>query len=191
MPDGFVDLILTHIHRYPLLEAMDVYRLLHQAVFGPSGSVANRKAAREWLDHEVQLAIPDANRLLVESVHPTNEIVRVYMSPYQALGGSIPALLDAFIRSVHAAPSDLIAQGARLAEAWRAFTGMVAPGSVLAGRFEARTLSLIGRVRAAESWSAAPHSPIYLHHYQPYYRVLLRPQADQLMRQQSIPFQPI
>lgn len=192
MTASAVDLILTHVRRYPELDVIDVYRLLHQAAFGVGGRIPNRKTAREWLDHEAGLARQKpANstnstreHALIESVHPDGVVVRVYLQTYQAAGGALSALLDAYIKSGESPLSD----PAVMAGWWSEFAAMVAPGGALTGRFEARVVALTGHVRANEDWPASPHSPVYLAHYQPYYRVLTHDQADHLLRQQRIAF---
>ena len=47
-----VALIRTHLARYPQMQLADIYKLLHQAAFGPGHLIASKKAAREWLEHE-------------------------------------------------------------------------------------------------------------------------------------------
>jgi hypothetical protein len=180
-------LIQAHVTRYPVLTVTDVYRLLHQAVFGVGTRIPNRKTAREWLDYEASLAAPDAAGLLVESVHPAGEVVRVYLPAYRAAGGSISALLDAYIKSSEQPAGD----PALMLSWWAIFTAMIAPDGALAGRFEARVVTLTGRMRAAESWAALAHSPSYIESYHPFYRVLTRSQAEGLLRQQNITFRQV
>lgn len=185
MTDSIARLIETHVERYPELDVIDVYRLLHQATFGVGGRIPNRKTAREWLDHEAKLALQSTvGKLLVESVHPAGEIVRVYLQAYQAAGGALHALLDAYIKSGEAEPGD----PELMANRWAEFAGMVVSGGTLSGRFESRVVALTGRIRANENWPANAHSPAYLAYYQPYYRILTRDQAETLFKQQAIPF---
>ena len=189
MTDSIAGLIETHVERYPALDVIDVYRLLHQAAFGVGGRIPNRKTAREWLDHEAKLALRSvqsapANALLVESAHPAGEIVRVYLQAYQVAGGSLAAFMDAYIKSGEAPPGD----PEWMAAWWAEFANRVATGGPLAGRFEPRVVALTGRIRAGEAWPASAHSPVYLAHYQPFYRILTRDQAETLLRQQDIPF---
>ncbi len=177
-------LVQTHVQRYPELDIADVYKLLHQGVFGPGHSIPNRKAAREWLEQEAKGQMPGAG-LLVESVHPEHEIVRLHLRPYLAANGDLGGLLEAYIKSgeaVQGSPS-------LMATWWETFGQMVAPGGALAGRFEARAVGLVGRTRASEHWAACHHSPVYNAHYKPVYRVLTREQAEELLHRQSIRFE--
>jgi len=180
--NAIATLIQNHVARYPGLAVTDVYRLLHQAVFGVGTRIPNRKTAREWLDHEINLAASDSSGLLLETVHPTGAVVRVYLPAYRAAGGNISSLLDAYIKSSEEPPGD----AAYMSSWWEVFSLMVAPDGVLADRFDARIVALTGRMRAAESWAALAHSPTYIEYYRPYYRILTRNQAEGLLRQQGI-----
>jgi len=93
------ELIRVHLDRYPESHIADVYKLLHQAVFGLGHLVANKKAAREWLENEAGKVTPTHEDLLVESVHPEAAIVRLHLRPYLAYGGKIKPLVDAMARS--------------------------------------------------------------------------------------------
>jgi hypothetical protein len=177
-------LIRTHVQRYNEIDILDVYKLLHQGVFGPGHAVTNQRAAKEWLERESEIQTPNAGELLAESVHPAGEIVRVHLRPYIAAGGSLKKLLDAFIRSAKAADGD----PTTMAAWWGVFQHMTEPGGVLVNRYSARTVSLVGRTRATEKWPASPHSPPYDRSYKPAYRVLTRELAEALLTSQEITF---
>ena len=68
--DRIVALIRTHLDRYPDAGIQDVYKLLHQATFGPGHAISSKKAAREWLGQESGQVTPTAAEALVESIHP-------------------------------------------------------------------------------------------------------------------------
>ena len=182
-----VALIQTHIKRYPKIEILDIYKLLHQAVFGPGHAIKNQRAAREWLDRESELYVPNANEALVESVHPDGAIVRIHLRPYLAARGNLKTLLDGFIKSSKA----VIGDPATLASWWGVFQNMTAEGGSLTGLFDPRTIALIGRTRASEQWPASHHSPLFEQTYKPAYRVLTADIAADILRQQNITFSPI
>src|SRR5579859_1373853 len=183
MIDTLKSLILTHVERYPALELLDLYRLLHQGTFGSGSPIPNRKTAREWLDHEAKLAVSVPNASLLESVHPEGTIVRLYLNAYQAGDGTLTALLDACVKSseVLGASEQQIVAMHQMGEWWSALERMLAPGQALSGRFDPRLATLIGKTRAAEDWASLPHSPAYLYRYRPYYRVLSRDHAERLL----------
>ncbi|HVO42602.1 MAG TPA: hypothetical protein VMT34_08265 [Aggregatilineales bacterium] len=177
-------LIDAHLDRYPRLEVMDLYKLLHQAVFGPGHSILNAKSAREWLDRESEQVIPNADELLTESIHPDGAMVRIHLRPYLAQHGDLNDLLDGYIQSSKVVAGDLTTMAAW----WGIAQNLTAPAAPLADRFDHRTVLLMGRTRASEQWPAGHHSPAYEQHYKPYYRVLTRSIAEALLKDQHIPF---
>src|SRR5258708_32214339 len=89
-------LIQRHIQRYPQIDIQDIYKLLHQAVFGPGHAIAKRKSAQEWLEWQSGLVQPESTQPLLESVHPDSEVVRLHLQPYLARRGNLKRLLDSF-----------------------------------------------------------------------------------------------
>ena len=185
--DCVVALIETHLGRYPEAEIADVYKLLHQGVFGPGRLIPNKKLAREWLEHEAARVTPDRMLPLVEQIHPGGAIVRFHMRPYLAYREAVRPLLDAFVQSAQVVVGD----PAVLATWWRVFEGGCAPGGAFAERFTAREVQLFGRIRAAELWPAVQHSPAYLTAYDPVYRVLTHDRAEALCVKLKAPFEVI
>ncbi len=180
-------LIAAHVQRYPELEASDVYKLLHQAVFGPGHAIKNQKAAREWLAREAEILKPVTGEPLVENIHPEGTVVRLHLRPYLSAGGSLNKLLDGFIQ----ASKSIAGDPATMADWWTLFERMVGPGGPLATRFNPRDLALLRRARERENWPAMQHSPRFDRAYHPAYRVLASPTADALLRQQHIAFSPV
>jgi hypothetical protein len=184
--DKIAALIRTHVQRYPEMQILDVYKLLHQAAFGPGHAIQNQRAAREWLERESGLYAPDASQPLVENIHPDGEMVRVHLRPYLAARGGLNKLLDGFIQSSKAVPGDPSA----LAAWWAVFQVLNAERA-LGKRFDAREIALEGRTRTAEQWSATQHSPEFDRTYRPAYRVLTRTQAEAILKAQNIPYSPV
>ncbi|HRE49745.1 MAG TPA: hypothetical protein PLD47_18625 [Aggregatilineales bacterium] len=177
-------LILTHTRRYTAIDVLDVYKLLHQGVFGTGQVIENKRAAREWLDEECHILTPNTSDPFVESVHPTGEIVRVHLRPYLAQRGSLPKLLDAYIETSRQGEGRMEVMAAW----WAIFQGLTAPNEPLGNRFSVRTVALVGRVRAAESWSAVTHSPPYDRTHKPAYRIVTATLAEALLKGQKIPY---
>jgi hypothetical protein len=178
-------LIATHHERYPHMDILDVYKLLHQAVFGTGQVIKNQKAAKEWLERESELLKPSGEQVLLESVHPEGEIVRLHLRPYIAEQGSLAQLLVAYAetsRAVQGNPDTM-------RDYWSLFESLLQPSAQFDGRFDLRSATLTGRVRAEERWSNSHHSPQYIHYYKPVYRVLLREQAETLLKRQGIAFE--
>ncbi len=182
--EAIAALIRTHVSRYPALDILDVYKLLHQAVFGPGHAITNQRATREWLERESDLLIPSYDESLLENIHPQGQIVRVHLRPYLAARGSLEKLLEGYIRSstaVQGDPEDMSA-------AWNVFQRMTENGGAFASRFPARTIALVGRTRASENWPASHHSPAYDQTYKPAYRVLTLSLAETLLKAQKITY---
>ncbi|MCL4239530.1 MAG: hypothetical protein KJ047_14920 [Anaerolineae bacterium] len=181
--ERLVALIRTHLARYPQMQIADIYKLLHQAAFGPGHLIASKKAAREWLEHEAGRVSPSAEGPLLESVHPDEQIVRLYLRPYLATGGNLKSLLEAFVRSAEQVRGD----AQQLAAWWRVFEGLCAEGLLCADVYQQREAALFGRARKQEGWPAVHHSPAYHALYQPAYRVLTATEAGALCRKLGVP----
>jgi|AMZC01.1.fsa_nt_AMZC01005427.1_4 hypothetical protein len=182
--ERLVALIRAHLERYPGAQIADVYKLLHQGVFGPGHAIVSKKATREWLEHEASQQTPAADEMLIESVHPDGLMVRVHLRPYLAHRGSLSALLDAFVRSAEQVRGD----PDTMARWWNLFQALCAQGELCSQVCEQREAILFGRVRARENWPAVHHSPAYCQAYRPAYRVLTAGEAEALCRKLRIPF---
>ncbi len=179
-------LIHTHLARYAALEIADVYKLLHQATFGPGHLITNKKIAREWLDHDLERSAPRTDDPLVENIHPEGALMRLHLRPYVALGGRVKPLLDAFVRSAEQVAGD----PALMAQRWAWFEQDCRAGMFGPGRWDVRELELFGQVRHAEKWPAVHHSPAFVRAFYPSYRVLTRAEASSLCRALGQPFNP-
>jgi hypothetical protein len=182
--EAIAALIRTHVNRYPAIDILDVYKLLHQAVFGPGHAITNQRATREWLERESELLVPSYDEAILENIHPQGQIVRVHLRPYLAARGNLEKLLDGYIRSAAAVQGDI----ETMAAAWGVFQNMVEADGPLVDRFSARTIALVGRTRASEKWPASHHSPAYDQTYKPAYRVLTLPLAEALLKVQKIAY---
>lgn len=181
--ERLVALIRTHLARYPLMQIADIYKLLHQAAFGPGHLIASKKAAREWLEHEAGRISPSAEGPLVENVHPGAQIVRLHLRPYLAAGGDLKPLLEAFTRSAEQVRGD----ARQMAAWWQVFESLCTERALCADVCEQREAALFGRARAQEAWPAVHHSPAYQAVYQPAYRVLTASEAEALCRKLGVP----
>lgn len=177
-------LLATHLERYPAIGVPDVYKLLHQGVFGQGHPIPNRKAAREWLDQEAGIIEPNTSAPLLESVQLAGNVVRVNLRPYLAFGGKLPALLDAYIRT-----GDVIhGEEYTIAALWNEFCGMLDVGGIWEKRFLLRDALLLKKIRQADHWAAVHHTPVYIQRYKPVYRVIAAELAEILCRDQRLPF---
>ena len=78
-----------HLRHYPLLRATDIYKLVHQSVYGPGHMISSAAAVHKVLACELaalQVRSPkDKGRsqeeLAVEPIDPENRLVRVNLRP--------------------------------------------------------------------------------------------------------------
>ncbi len=181
-------LIRVHLGRYGEARMIDVYKLLHQATFGPGHLIANKKAAREYLEMEMGQLRPAAQPL-VENVHPEGALVRLHLRPYLSYTTQAKPLLDALVRSAEATAGDPAALAALMAARWAMFAVLVSADPALAERFDRREIQLWGTARERESWPACSHSPEFNAAYKPHYRVLTAGEAEALCQRIGAPFE--
>ncbi len=179
-------LLAAHRARYPEMGLADVYKLLHQAAFGVGHRITSKKETRAWLEHERGLLEPNATHILAESVHPSGAWVRLHLAAYLAYRHDVRPLLEAYMRSAQDAQPE---QAQQLAAWWAFFERLCAEDADYAARFSLREARLFGMVRAEENWPAVHHSPTYLTHYRPFYRVLARKEAEKLCARIGAPFE--
>ena len=85
-------LLVSHANRYPLMGIQDAYKMLYQGALG-SEHIVNSfeefeiELRKEWEAIEENNAIP-----LWENIRPDGQIVRVYLNPYMARGGTLANL---------------------------------------------------------------------------------------------------
>jgi hypothetical protein len=185
--DKIMVLLQRHLGRYPQSEVMDVYKLLHQATFGPGHLIADKKAAREWLEKEAGLLVPSLQEPLFENIHPDAALVRVHLRPYLAHHGKLNFLLDAFVHSAE----QVKANAETFQQRWRVFESACETGSVWVSKFNRREITLFGRMRCEERWPAVHHSPAYETAYHPHYRVVTFNEAESLCKKLKIEFKVI
>ncbi len=94
-----------HLERYPLLAAADVYKLIHQGVYGPGHIIRDAASAREDLLREYA-ALSDRSDLTdpFEPVAPDNRFIRVNLPGLDSAG--VERLLAALLESAREVPAD-------------------------------------------------------------------------------------
>ncbi len=184
--ERITELIQHHLARYPEIGIADVYKLLHQATFGPGHLIASKKKAREWLEEESGQVQPSMRQALVENIHPDGAIVRLHLRPYLAYKQNVGPLLDAFVRSAEQVAGDPETMALR----WQAFVDFCKGTPACGGeRLPLREVRLFGRIRTQEHWPAVHHSPCYHNAYHPVYRVVTRSEAEALCDVLGAPFE--
>lgn len=127
--EAWREVVVRHATRYPALGMQDLYKLLHQGVFGSGHAVDDVAGARAWLKEELRALRPEEPRRggdgvgggrlpdaspnglasarvetpepLVEPVSPGGRIVRVHLGPFLSRGGDPEVLLEAFVATAN------------------------------------------------------------------------------------------
>jgi hypothetical protein len=160
------DLLREHLDRHPLAEAADVYKFVHQSVYGPAHAVPSPAEARRWLDEEVAALPPGpAGEPLAETLSHDPPLVRLNLRPYLAAGGELDALVRAFAATAAAVEGDPAAMRERLAAAVAALREAGRGGA-------ADALAAQAAEQAGHGYPALHHSPAYRAAYAPAYRVV-------------------
>jgi hypothetical protein len=166
----WVSYLAQHLVRYPLAGPEDVYKFVHQSVFGPAHFISDAQAARAYLEREVAGLGPGSEgEPLVE---PLSEVlVRVNLRPFVAAGGDRERLLAALVESAATVRGDAGLMRSRLAAAARLL-------EELGRRDDASRLRSLGEAAAGQGFPALHHSERYTQAYRPAYRVVLRRLLD-------------
>jgi len=161
----------VHLERHPESEASDVYKFLHQAIYGPGHAIPDRSAAARYLSRELAgLGPPLTGELLCEELGGEPAQVRVNLRPFHVAGGDEDALLDAFVAAVSEVQGDRERMEKAIAQAITLLTA--------AGREDLATdLRSASEELASKGYPAIHHSERYREAYAPAYRVVTRKAA--------------
>ena len=156
-------LIREHMNRRPLMQAVDVYKLLHQGVFG-IGHLLNENA-RTFLEAEASTLILDEQpeEPLLEEVSADGSMVRVNLRPY--LRRSLP--LDRLFSAMEASAQEKGREEDFL-KAWSLFKDLARSGSIV---FEKEIEELDKEIKS-KGYLLHHHSEAYRKAYSPAYRVV-------------------
>jgi hypothetical protein len=152
---------------------VDLYKALHQSYCGPGHAIPNPEAAATRLQDEwrgLQSAAP--GEILIESLRPRSLFVRVHLRPYRDSGGSMPGLLEAFLRSA-GTPIDPTGFTA----AWRATGSLVERGRL---PFAGSEFAALDERLLAAGYPAIHHSDDFERVLCPAYRLVDPVEADRL-----------
>jgi hypothetical protein len=112
-----------HFKHYPLLRAQDVYKLVHQGVFGPGHIIRGEDQCRKSLEQEFtrlssQTGDPESlNPQPTEPLDPEGKLVRVNLEPFRSDKGAVTRLVRALIETARTIPADSAVMQQRLSEA--------------------------------------------------------------------------
>lgn len=167
-PDWHV-LLGSELSRHPESSAEDVYKFVHQSVYGPGHFIADRSSAERYLREELAgLGEGEPGEPLFDGLSDDPPLIRVNLRPFHARGGDPEALLDALVGSASAVKGDAGLMTTRLA---------VAAASLrrLGRRPVADEVARLADEMASQGYPAIHHSEAYVKAYRPAYRVVLLP----------------
>jgi len=174
-----------HCRRYPLLRAQDIYKLIHQGVFGPGHIISSAAAARRALVSEIaelegksqkaKAKRQNPDEEMFEPIDPGVRLVRMNLRPWVAAEcrsqnaegrrQNCGLLAEALVASARQVKDDPALMKRRLAAAVRWCRKNLPRQAAELARVAAR---------AEESgYPALHHSPEYSRAYRPAYRVVL------------------
>jgi len=158
-------LLSHHFQRYPRMELVDVYKLLHQAAMGPGHAIDDPAVARAKLAAEVVNLGEGPDDPIADPISPDGKMARIHLRPYFAAGHTANLLLDAFVRTGRSYP----AAPARLEKFCACLGDLAAAGGIPFTRDEVeRYVQAI----AGQSYPVVRHSDAYRTAYRPAYRVI-------------------
>ena len=151
---------------HPEAEATDLYKFIHQAIYGPGHAIPDPDAAARWLDSELEeLGPPRVGEPQCEVLGGSPILVRVNLRPFAASGDDAGELLDAFIATageIHGRPGQM-GEAIEIVIRWLRSDGE----KELADALERLDAEL-----AAKNYPAIHHSEAYIEAYRPAYRVI-------------------
>jgi hypothetical protein len=165
--NSLADVLDWHLERYPLLRAEDVYKLVHQSVFGPGHIIEDETQARQALADEFAelgrrccMQATDA----LEPLDPENRLVRVNLAPLRETPEALNRLVEVLVATAAETKGTPEQAGARMAEAvgWCRVH--------LADQQE--PLAKLVAESALEDWPPRHHSRVFQTAYRPAYRVV-------------------
>jgi hypothetical protein len=147
--------------------AEDLYKFLHQAVYGPGHAISNRQAAADWMEREIADLGP-----FIESEPPCEtlggepDMIRVNLRPFVASGSDPDELVDAFVASAN--------EERGTPHTMQVVLSLAAKYLGCAGRGElAPALETLAAELGEQGYPAIHHTEAYLEAYRPAYRVVL------------------
>ncbi|HTS53862.1 MAG TPA: hypothetical protein VMH26_11355 [Burkholderiales bacterium] len=159
------ELLAHHFQRYPRMELVDVYKLLHQAAMGSGHAFDDPADARARLIAEVSKLDEGPDDPVADPISPDGKLARIHLRPYVAAGHSVDLLLDAFVQTARAYP----AAPDRLERFCGCLGDLAAAGGISLPRDEVEHYF---KAVAGRGYPVVHHSQAYREAYRPAYRVV-------------------
>lgn len=163
--DAAHNILQDHLRRYPLMQPVDLYKVMHQASFGSEHAISDAEHILQRLRDECSMMGEGPDEPLYDSIAPDGAVVRVHLRPFVARGLSLERLAEAFLITARdfRGSVDRMDHFAECALA-------LAEEKILP--WTAKSLAAFLRRCRVEGWPAQHHSPEYTRAYRPAYRVV-------------------
>lgn len=164
---SFQSILKAHLLRYPAMQLVDIYKLVHQAGLGSEHAVSSFELTRRWLEQEVASLGAGPDEPVEDPISPQGDILRIHLRPFLRQGGDLQELLKAFVSTANEFHGSI----ERLKEFWLAVESVAEEGALRISPVEVRGF---WSVMEARNFPAMHHSPAYQENYRPAYRVVAR-----------------
>ncbi len=159
------DLIQAHLKRYPLLQMVDLYKLLYQSTLGNGHAITDSSEAQKWMQKDLMNLDKKPMEPLVDTLGSCGRFARVYIKTFVEYGGNVQELMKAFLVSGQNYPPDSAAFFCAL---------LTAHNMALNGKlpWSDNSLKKFINKQAQLHYPAVDHSVVYDSIYHPAYRVI-------------------
>ena len=167
MTRNIAGLLDWHMQYYRLIRAVDIYKLLHQGVFGPGHVITNPDAARRALESEfvaVRSACCMQATAVTEPLDPADGMLRVNLGPLSDVRDAPALVLDAMLAGASEASGDPGEMRARLDDALTWCRDRLPD--------QHSALAELSHAAADDGYRPRHHSRVYKTAYRPAYRVV-------------------
>lgn len=158
-------LVRTHLGRYPEMQLLDIYKLLHQAALGNSHAMGQPKDVLRHLEEEAASMGEGPAEPLWEPISPDGRLVRVHLRPYVAGRYDLETLAAAQIQSPERCPP----APEKLAKFCGCMGDLAAEGVLPFPRQD--VVDCFDEI-AEQGYPAVRHTKAYREAYKPAYRVV-------------------
>ena len=164
--DSLLWLLKQHLDWYPLMEVLDVYKLLYQGVMGAEHLISSPEEFTRRLQLEFEHMLPDPEERTLEPVRPDQTLLRLNLRPYKSRQVGIDRLITPLRETARLFTGDL----AQLQSKWLSFTQLCEREQLTT--FNLPEVHRFNRWLEKLEFPAVHHSEPYRREYQPAYRLI-------------------
>lgn len=163
--DAARTILREHVRRYPLMQLVDLYKLMYQASFGAEHAIDDAACVLKRLEDECAIMGSGPEEPLYDPIAPDGAVMRVHLRQFVGRRLSLERLAEAFLmtaRNFHGSADRM--------NNWVACAMALAEEGTLP--WNANILEAFLRTCQLEGWPARHHSTEYVQAYRPAYRVV-------------------